>query len=144
MSYYIDISSQFIWTLLYTGQALSYHFVCVSHNMLWGRNWPQHQQWNYRHSHLIATSAVQLSFPVFYNLPVFSRQEQDPANLCPFLTLRPCLHQRTWWRSCSTAAPFATLRVEEWKTRQWLALCVQSVFWRVELLNFIQWFVHTI
>ena len=57
-------------------------------------------------SHLIATSAIQLSFHVLYNLPVLSRQEQDAASLCPFTNLRTCLHHRIWWRSCSTAPTF--------------------------------------
>ena len=132
MSYYTDITSPHIWILLWRGQALSYHVVCVLHNMFWVRNLLQHQQWNYRHSHLIATSAIQLSFQVLYNLPVLSRQEQDTENLCPFLTLPTCLHHRIWWRSCSTAPTFANLRIEEWKSRQWLALCVQYVLWRVQ------------
>ena len=86
----------------------------------------QHQHWNYRHSIMIATSAIQLSFQVLYNLPVPSQQEQDTANLCPFLTPRTGLHYRTW-RSCNTAPTFAVLRFEEWRTRQWLVSCVRSV-----------------
>ena len=58
-------------------------------------------------SHLIAISAISLSFQVWYNLQVLSRQEQDTANLCSILTLRTCLHHRIWWRSCSTAPKFA-------------------------------------
>ena len=84
-------------------------------------------------SHLTATPAIQLSFQVLYNLPVASRQEQKTANLCPFLLLRTCLHHRIWWRSCSKAPTFATLSIGEWRTRQWLALYVQSVIWRVQL-----------
>ena len=133
MSYYTDITSRYIWILLWRGQALCYHVACVLHNMFWGRNLLQHQQWNYRHSHLIATSAIQLSFQVLYNIPALSRQEQDTANRCPFPTLRTCLHRKIWWRSCSTAPTFAILRIEERTTRQWLALCVQSVLWRVQL-----------
>ena len=112
-------------------------FFCVLHNMLQGRNLLPHQQWNYRHSHLIATCAIQLSFQVLYNIPVLSRQEQDTANLCPLLTLRNCLHHKIWWRSCSTAPTFATLRNEEWRTRQWLVLCVQFQLWRVQLRTMI-------
>ena len=132
MSYYIDITSQYIWILLQIGQALSYHIICVLHNMSWGRNLLEHQS-IYWHSQLIATSAIELSFQVLYNLPVLSRQEQDTANLCPFLTLRTCLHHKIWWRSCSTAPAVAILRIEEWRTRQWLALCVQFVLCRVQL-----------
>ena len=97
-----------------------------------GRNLLQHQQWNYRHSHLIATSANPISFQVLYNLPVLSRQEQDTANLCPFPTLWTSLHHKILWRSCSTAPTFAVLRFEEWRIRQWLALCVQSERWWVQ------------
>ena len=101
--------------------------------MFWGKNLLWHQQWNYRHSHLIATSAIQLSFRVLCNLTVLSRQEQDTANLCPFLTLRFCLHHRNCRRSFSIAPTFATFRIEEWRTRQWLALSVQPKLWRVQL-----------
>ena len=101
--------------------------------MFWGKNLPQHQQWNYRHRHSIAASAIPLSFQVLDILPVLSRQEQDTASLCPFPTLRTCLHHRICWRSCSTAPFFAVLRIEDWRTRQWFALCVQFVLWRVQL-----------
>ena len=80
-----------------------------------------------------STSAIPLSFQVWYNLPVFFPQKQDTANLCPFPTLRTCFHHRIWWRSCSTAPTFAVLSFEEWRTRQGLALCVRSVLWRVQL-----------
>ena len=84
----------------------------------------QHQRWNYRHSQLIATSAIPLSFQVLYNLPVLSRQEQGTANLCPFATLWTSLHHRIWWRKCSTAPTFAVLPIEDWRTRQRLVfLC---------------------
>ena len=133
MSYYIDITSQYIWTLLWRSQAISYHVVWVLHNMFGGRNLLQHLQWNYRHNHLIATSAIQLSFQVLHNLPVLSRQEQGTANLFPFPTLPTWLHHRIWWRNCSTAPTFAVLRIEEWRIRRWLALYVQSVLWWVQL-----------
>ena len=133
ISYYIDTTSPYIWTLLWRDQVLSSHVVCVLHNMFEGRNLLQHQQWNYRHSHLIAISVIPLSLQVLYNLPVFPRQEQDTANLCPFPTLRICLHHKIWWRSWSTAPTIAVLRIEELRTRQWLALCVQSELWRVQL-----------
>ena len=68
-----------------------------------------------------------------YKLPNLSRQAQDTANLCPFPTLRIFLHHRIWWRSCSTASTFAVLRIEERRTRQWLALFLQFVVWRVQL-----------
>ena len=131
MSGFTDVTSLYIWTFSGEGM-LSYHVVCVLHNMFGGIKLLQHQQWNYRHSHLIATSAIPLSFQVWYNLPVLSRQEQDTANLCPFLTLRTCLHQRIWWRGCGTAPTFV-LRIKEWRTRQWLALSVQSVLWRFQI-----------
>ena len=38
-----------------------------------------------------------------------------------------CLHHQIWWRSFSTAPTFAVLRIEEWTTRQCLALCVQPL-----------------
>ena len=133
MSYYTGMTSPYIWTLLWRGQVLSYHVVDVIHNIFGRRNLLQHQQWNYWHSHLIATSAIRLSLQVWYNLPVLSQQEQDTANLCPFPTPRTFLHHRICWRSCSTAPTFAVLRIEEWKTRQWLALCVQSLLWWVQL-----------
>ena len=133
MSYYTDITSPYIWTLLWRGQALSYHVVCVLHNFFGQRKLLQHRQWNYRHGHLIGTSAIPLSFQIWYNLPVFSRQEQDTANLCPFPTIRIRLHHRGWWRRCGTAPTFAIFPIEEWKTGHWLALFVQSVPWRVQL-----------
>ena len=134
MSYYRDITSPYIWTLLQKGQALSYRVVCVLHSMFCGRNLLRHQQWIYRHNHLIATSAIPLSFQVSCNLPVLSRQEQRTTNLCPFPTVRTCLHRKIWWRkSCSTAPTFAFLRIDEWRTRQWLVLCVQSQLSRVQL-----------
>ena len=101
--------------------------------MFCGRNLLQHQQWEYRQSHLAATSAIVLSFQVLYNLPVLCGQEQDTASLCPFLTLRICLGYRIWWRRCSTAPTSAVLRNEEWRVRQRLGLCVQSVLWQVQL-----------
>ena len=67
--------------------------------MLVGRNLLQHQQWNYRHKHLMATSDIPLSSQVLYNLPVHSRQEHDKANLYPFPTLRNCLNHRICWRN---------------------------------------------
>ena len=91
--------------------------------MFWGRNLLQHQQWNCRHSHLIVTSAIPLSFQVLYNLPVLSRQEQDRANLCPFPSLRTCLYHKIWWRSCSTAPTFAVLRIEEKNPTMIASLC---------------------
>ena len=93
----------------------------------------QRQLGNYQHSQLTPTSAIPLSFQVWYNLPVSSRQKLETSNLCPFLTLRTCLHHIIWWRKCSTAPTFAVLRIEERKTRQWLALCVQSVLLWVQL-----------
>ena len=132
MCYYTDITSPSIWTILWRGQALSYHVVCVLHTVFQGRNLLQHQQWNYRHCHLIATSAIPLSFRVWYNVPAPSRQEQDTARLYPFPTLRWFLHHKIWWRGFSTAATFAVSRIEEWRTRKWLALCVQSVLRRVQ------------
>ena len=133
MSYYIDITSPYIWILLYIGQALSYHVICALHNMFWGRKLLQHRQWNYRHSHLIATSANPLSFHVLYNLPFLSRQEHDMASLCPFPTLGTCLHHRIWWRSCSTAPTIAVLCNQDWRSWQWLVVRVQSVLWLVQL-----------
>ena len=133
MSHNTDITSPYIWTLLWRGQSLSYHVVCVIHNMFGGRISLQHQQWNYRHSHLIATSGIPLPFQLRYNLPVIFRPEQDTANLCQFPTLRTCSHHKIWWRSYSKAPIFAVMRIEEWRTRDWLALCVQSVLWRVQL-----------
>ena len=133
MSYYTDITSPYIWILIWRGQILSHHVVCVLHNMFGGRHLLQHQQWKYRHSHWTATSAIPLSIQVLCNLPVLSRQEQRTANLCPFPTPRTCLQQKIWWRSCSTAPTFAVLCTEERRTRQWLVLCVQSRLWRVQL-----------
>ena len=101
--------------------------------MFRGRNLLQHQRLYYRQSHLIATSAIQLSFQNLYNVPVPSREEQVTTNLCPFPTLRTCLHHRIWWRSCSTAPTIAFVRIEDWRTQQWWALSVQSVLWRVKL-----------
>ena len=115
------------------GQALSYHVVCVLHNTFVRRNLLQHQQWNYWHSHLTATSAILLPYQVLYIIPFLSRQEQDTAKVCPFPIFRTWLHHRICWRSCSTAQTFAVLRIEEWRSRQWLARCVQSVLWRVQL-----------
>ena len=133
MSYYTDITFPYIWTLLWRGQALSYLVVYVLHNMFGRRNLLKHQQWNYRHGHLFATSAIQLSLQVLCNLAVLSRQDQDTVNLCPFPTFRTCLHHRIWWRSCITAPTFAILRIAEWRTRQGLVLCVQSQLLRVQL-----------
>ena len=111
-----------IWTLLWRGQALSYLIVCVLHNMFGGRNLQQHQQWKHRHSHLIATSAIPLSFHVWYNLPVLFGKSKI-QRICPCPTFRTCLLHRNWWRKCSTAPTFAVLRIEESRPRQWLALC---------------------
>ena len=133
MSYYTHITSPYIWTLHWRVRVLSYYVVCVLHNMFGEKNLLQHQLWNYRPSHLIATSAMLLSFQVWYNLPVLSRQEQDTANLCPYPTLRTCLLHRIWWRSCRKAPTFAALRIEERRTRHGLALCVQSLQWQVQL-----------
>ena len=136
MSYYTDITSPYIWILLWRGQTLSYHVLFVLYNMFWRRNLLKHQQWSYRHSQLIATSAIQLSIQVVNNLPVLSG-EQDIGKLCPFPTLRTCLHRRIWWRSCSTAPIFAILPIEEWRTRHRLALRVQCVLWRLQLHTMI-------
>ena len=133
MSNYRDITFPYIWTLLWRGEALFYHVVCVLHNMFAWKSLLQHQQWNYRHSHLIAISAFLLLFQVLYNLPVASRQEQGRANPCPFPTLRTCLHHKIRWKSCTTAPTFAVLRNKEWRTRQLLVHCVQSELWWVQL-----------
>ena len=132
MSDYTDITSSYIWAILWRSQALSYHVVCVLHNMFRGKSLLEHQQWNYRHSHLIITSVISLFFQVLYNFPIPSRQEQGTANLYPFPTLRNCLQYRIWWKSCSTAPTFAVLCVKEWRTRFWLVFCVQSELWRVQ------------
>ena len=101
--------------------------------MFWGGSLLQHQQWNFRQSHLIATSAMPLLFHVLYNLSVLSRQNQVTANLYPLPTFRTCVNHRNYWRSCSAAPTFAVLRIEEWRTRQWLVFCVQSVLRWVQL-----------
>ena len=44
-------------------------------------------QWNCHCNLLTAIASTLLSFQVGYNLPVFSRQEQDTAILCPFRTV---------------------------------------------------------
>ena len=139
MSYYTDIISSYIWTLLWRGQVLSYQVVFVLHNMFGGRNLLQHQLWNYRHIHWIATSAILLSFQVLYNLPYLSRQQQDTANRCPISIHRTCSHHKIWCKSCNTAPIFAVLRVEAWWSRKWLVLCVQSVLWRVQLHTMNCW-----
>ena len=141
MSYYTDITSPYIWILLWRGQVLSYQVVCVLYNMFGGKSFLQHQQWKYRHSHLIATSAIPLWFQVLYNLPVLSRQEQGTANLCPLPTLGTCSHHRIWWRSCSTAPTFEVFRIEEWRTRQWWFSVFNLSYGE---LNFIQWIVQMI
>ena len=132
MSYYTDITSPYIWTLPWRDQSLSYHTGRVLRNVFRGRNLLQHQQQYYLYNHLISTSAIPLSFQVWYNLPVLSRQEQDAAGLCQFPTLRICLQEGIWWRSCGRAPTVAVLRIEERKTRFWFALCVQNGLWRVQ------------
>ena len=68
-----------------------------------------------------------------YTIFQFFLGKSKIQRICPFPALRTCLHRRNWCRSCSTAPSFAVLRVEEWRTRQWLVLCVQSVLWLVQL-----------
>ena len=74
MSYYADITSPYIWTLLWRGPALSDYVFYVSHNNFGGKYLLHHQQWNYRNGYLIATSAIPLSIQVWYNLPVLLRR----------------------------------------------------------------------
>ena len=45
------------------------------------------------------------------------------------------LRPRIWWSSCCTAPTLAVLPFEKWKFPQWLAVCVQSMLWRVQLCS---------
>ena len=141
MSYFSDITARYIWTLLWRHQVLSYHAVHVLQNMFRGRNLLQHQPWNNRHSHLIATSAIPLSFQVSKNISVLSRQEQDIAILCPFPTLRTWLHHRVRWKIVVRLQhpPFFVLK-NEGADNNWLFVLN---LWFGEF-NFIQGIVHMI
>ena len=81
---------------------------------------------------LIAIVPILFSIQVGCNLRVLSRQQQDAAKLCPFPSLRTCAHHKIPWKSCSTVPAFVVFYIEEGRVPQWLALCVQSVFWRVQ------------
>ena len=135
MSYYTDITSPYIWTLLWRGQVPSYHvFLCFTQHV--------------RGKQIARASAVKLSTQSFdrnfchsalisgliqSSKSYLSRKEQGTESFCPFLFLRTCWHHKIWRRSCSKAPAFAVLRIEERRTRQRVALYVQSVLWRIQL-----------
>ena len=118
--------------------ALSYHDVCVLHNLFWGRNLLQHQQWNYRH---IATSAIKLSFQVLYTLPVLSRQEQE-QRICVHFYLLEIVYITESGEEVLVPFQLSKLCVlkNEEADNDWLFV-FNLTFGE---FNIIQWIVHTI
>ena len=135
MSHYIDIRSLYIWILLWKGQALSYQVVCVLHKIFGERSLLQHRQWNYRQSNLNATSAIPLSFQVLYNLIVFLGKSKI-HRICVHFQLFELVYITETGEEVVVQlqkSQFWSLPFEDWRSRNWLALCVQSVLKRVQL-----------